>query len=127
MLEAFSGYEVALEGDGQRKAGELKTSKFIVISASRYSESSWCFESYDGSGIAQSAYTLALVQGIGSSYKTGKYQGSMPADTNGNSAVSLKELFDYISVKAKYYTTAVGQDAQHAMYYGVANEDLFFR
>lgn len=127
VLEAFSGYEVALDNGGQRKAGELKTSKFIVISASRYSESSWCFESYDGSGIAQSAYTLALVQGIGSSYKTGKYQGSMPADTNGNSAVSLKELFDYISVKAKYYTTAVGQDAQHAMYYGVANEDLFFR
>ncbi|MBR4906232.1 MAG: caspase family protein [Clostridia bacterium] len=121
-IEAFSGY--CLEnGDAQagQKMGEFKQSKFIVVTAASYNESSWD-GGFDGSGYSQGAFTAALIQGMGCSYPNGAYSGgAMPADKNNDKQITLKELYDY--VKATAYSW-VGQTAQ---YYGPDSEVLFRR
>ena len=61
-------------------AGELCTSKFYVLAAAPYNESSWA---YNTGGFL----TTYLKQGL---------IGSMPADTSGNGKVTLQELYKYI-------------------------------
>ena len=122
VIEAFSGYYLetgnAQEGE---KLGELKQSKFVVITAASYDESSWDGH-FDGSGYSQGAFSAALVKALGSTYPNGAYSGgSMPADKDKDNKITLKELYDYV------YTTAYNWAGQHAQYYGDDAEVLFFR
>lgn len=65
--------------------------KFYVLTASRYLETSWGYESYSHDpDDSNNLFTTWLCEGIGTS-------GSMPADTNNDKIVTLNELFKYIS------------------------------
>ena len=87
--------------------GAMRQSKFYVLAASAHHQMSWGHESGD----AGNYFTDWLVEGIGSS-------GSMPADTNSDGYVTLKELYTYI---AQYdsYTFYDGYDyyTQQVQYY----------
>lgn len=66
------------------KAGEMRASKFYVLTASSYQQLSWT------AGYEHSYFTNLLCTGI---------NGTMPADTEGNNngRLTLHELFSYIS------------------------------
>ncbi|MBR5342838.1 MAG: leucine-rich repeat protein [Oscillospiraceae bacterium] len=61
--------------------GEMLTSKYYVLAAAPYDESSWALSGIGGE------MTIALTEGAG---------GRMPADTNGDGKASLQELYKYI-------------------------------
>ncbi len=121
-IEAFSGYWLESEGGGSgTKMGEFKQSKFVVITAASYDESSWD-GGFDGSGYAQGAFSAAIIKGMGCAYPNGAYQGgTMPADKNKDGRITLKELYEYA------YQTAYAWVGQHAQYYGADAEVLFVR
>ncbi len=125
LTDAFNESAIAaFRGDGETAQwADLANSKFIVITAASYSESSWD-GSYDGSGTRQGAFTAAFIKGLGCSYPNGTYSGSMPADTDKNLSVTLKEIYTYASRQAQTWTSG---DAQHAQYYGTDSTVLFKR
>ena len=125
-IEAFSGYDLETEDLPKgAKSGELKTSKFIVITAASTSQSSWDGR-YDGSGYPQGAFTAALIKGMGFKYPNGTYNGSARADTNSDGRITLKELYTYTYNQAYEWTRGTGSP-QRAQYYGPDNEVLFTR
>ncbi len=124
VIEAFSGYYLeddAQEGEPGARMGEMRTSKFIVITAAGYWQSSYDGK-FDGSGYDQGAFTAALIKGMGCRYTSGKYLGSMPADKNNDKKVTLKELYDYIVNQVRSWRLS-----QSAQYYGPDDFVLFKR
>ena len=125
-IEAFSGYDLET---GKKmltpNSGELKKSKFVVITAASGDQSSYDGK-YDGSGYRQGAFTAALIKGMGCRYPYGLYGGSMPADKNSDDRITLKELFSYTYNKAYEWTRGSGSP-QRAQYYGSDAEVLFSR
>ena len=124
VIEAFSGYYLeddAQEGEPGTRMGEMRTSKFIVITAAGYWQSSYDGK-FDGSGYDQGAFTAALIKGMGCRYTSGKYLGSMPADKNNDKKVTLKELYDYIINQVSSWRLS-----QSAQYYGPDDFVLFKR
>ncbi|MBQ1632904.1 MAG: leucine-rich repeat protein [Clostridia bacterium] len=122
VIDAFSGYWLE-PGDteaGTARMGELRKSKFIVITAASAYRSSYEGK-FDGSGYDQGAFTAAFIKGLGCSYPYGSYSGSMPADTNKNKQITLYEIYNYAYEQAYRWT---GQSAQ---YYGTDSEVLFRR
>ena len=88
-------------------AGELReANKFYVLTASRYQEYSYGWE--DGNGYGYNFFTKWLTDGVGLS-------GSMPADGNGNGALTLDELYAYISRTGD--NTCLGYDDWNNVYY----------
>ncbi len=128
VIEAFSGYELET-GDTaySAKSGELKQSKFIVLTAASMSQSSFD-GSFDGSGYRQGAFTAAIVKGMGFAYPNGGYAVPLcfPADTNGDRKVTLKELYTYTYNTAYNWTYNSGSP-QRAQYYGNDSEVVFSR
>ncbi len=118
-IEAFISVMQA-EGEGAEWQ-DFVQSKFIVITAASYSESSWDGQ-FDGSGYDQGAFSAAFVKGLGCKYPKGAYTGSIPADSNGDKNLTLKEIYDFVSQQAQQWT-----GSQHAQYYGPDNEVLFKR
>ncbi len=122
-VEAFSGYYIETE-DGETasgtRMGEFRQSKFIVITAASAYRSSYEGK-FDGTGYYQGAFTAALIKGLGCKYPKGNYSGSMPADTNKDSKVTLYEIYQYANDQAYNWTR------QTARYYGPNNEVLFRR
>ena len=120
-IEAFAAYDTTAT-----RMGDLKNSKFVVIAAASYTQSSYDGR-YDGSGYYQGAFSAAIVKGLGAKYPNGARNGSaMPADKNGNKQVTLKELYDY-TYQTAYNWTKSGGSPQRAQYYGTDSEVLFRR
>ena len=119
-MAAFSAYTMRARG---ARSGELATSKFIVITAASADQSSYGSSyGYDGSGYAQGCFTAAFIKGMGCLYPNGLYTGATPADTDGDSIVTLSEIFTYAKNAASGW-----KPAQTAQCYGTGSEALFFR
>ena len=117
VIRAFSkadcGVEVVLrandmDSSGVRaNTGEFRVeNKFYVLTASRYQELSWGYES----GSVETSYnffTMWLTQGIGTS-------GPMLADANDNGQTTLNELYQYISEVGDDYAF---RDSSGKVYY----------
>lgn len=87
VIEAFSNVDSAAF---RANTGEFRVrSKFYVLTASRYQELSWGWESGDPE-TSYNYFTLWLTEGIGTI-------GAMPADANRNGQTTLNELYQYIS------------------------------
>ena len=115
-ISAFSGYTTKpTETELNNKAGELATSKYIVITACRYAETSM-------ESSSNGYFTKALLDGVGCSNTGAVYTTSMPADSNKDSLVTLSEIFNYTYNKALSWN-----DEQHAMCYGPGSTVLFRR
>ena len=131
VVKAFSNAESGLKttiqggtgdsGGPQSNTGEFRVSKkFYVLTASRFQELSWGWES----GMPESSYnyfTMWLTEGIGTS-------GDMPADTDGNGKTTLNELYQYISdVGDNYPFRDGGVYYQHVQVYPANSSYVLFR
>ncbi len=101
--------------------GDLRSSKFYVLAASRHHEMSWGYEGWYDS---QNYFTKWLIDGVGKS-------GNSPADISPkDSYVTLTELFNYISKTGDHYpfTTSDGKTYyQHVQRYPVGSNYKLFR
>ena len=124
VMEAFDCFDPGLSvtsdisaKPGMLRSGELRQSKFSVITSSSYEQNS---QTTYLDGIWGGALTRGIAEAAGCIYPGGDYFGNMPADYDENSRVSFMELADYCIE----YTTG----RQNAMsYYGSGDTDLFIR
>ena len=104
VIDAFSKVDTELAEEAN--TGEFRTSKFYVLTASRYQESSYGNEHGDSYNL----FTKWLVNGMG---KNNAYR-SFPADNNGDKKVTLSELHAYIkAINDMTFITVVGQEGKH--------------
>ena len=119
VIEAFARADGAAI---QANTGEFRVrNKFYVLTASRYQELSWGWES----GNPETSYnyfTLWLTQGIGTS-------GHMLADVNKDGKATLNELYNYIAnVGDNYPFRSSGQVYyQHVQVYPANSGYVLFR
>lgn len=100
VINAFSSVDSPIgEGSGgssspggPQKAGEMKQTKFFVITGSAYEEKSLTTMI---DGVWGGVMTRGIAFGTGYSYPEGVYSGTMPADTNGDDGISFSELAAY--------------------------------
>ncbi len=78
--------------DGLLRAGELKQSKFHVITSSAYEENSVTSQI---DGVWGGVLTRAIAEGTGCTYPGGVYGGTMKADISRNNKLSFDELAGY--------------------------------
>lgn len=104
VLAAFNSYDSSIgttggssKPGGPRKAGELRQTKFHVITSSSYEENSITSQI---DGIWGGVLTRGIAAAVGCSYPDGNYSGSMPADTNEDSCISFSELESYCKTYA---------------------------
>ena len=124
VMEAFEYYDPGLPVTpiestipGILRSGELRQSKFSVITSSSYEQNS---QTTFLDGIWGGVLTRGIADAVGCRYPGGDYLGDMPADFNENSSVSFMELADYC---IEYVA-----GRQKAMcYYGSGDMDLFIR
>ncbi len=123
VIDAFSDVTYTRTvTDEEGRSSEFTTSKYMVITACQYSEEAmyrWYIGSEDE---AWSVFTSYLVEGLGCNYWSGSITGSMPADTNSDSVVTLYEAYKYARDN-----TLSDNSGQHAQYYGTGSTPLFFR
>ena len=119
VIEAFASADSAAL---QANTGEFRVRrKFYVLTASRFQELSWGWES----GNPETSYnyfTMWLTEGIGTS-------GAMPADTDGNQKTTLNELYQYISDVGDNFPFEDGSGVyyQHVQVYPANSNYVLFR
>jgi hypothetical protein len=134
----IDGKRTVLSGADGIMSTPLTTGKYAILTACTYSQMSTEMVYSDGAGYG--IFTKYLLEGLGnewnsssSSHSYNSYGGSMPADKNGNSAVTLGELYTYIQTAAETFISdwntkhpkdTINQDVQ---YYGTASAVLFER
>ena len=134
IIDAFSGYYLEPEG-GQSgtRSGELRQSKFIVLTAAAKDEVGWeggwdrDIAYIDGTWYRGHAIGSAILKGMGCKYPNGARSGSAtPADKNKNKQVTVRELYDYV-YSCVYNWTKDLSTTSHVQYYGPDSEVLFRR
>ena len=131
----IDGKRTVLSGADGIMSTPLTTGKYTILTACTYSQISTELFYPDGAGFG--LFTRYLLEGLGNKWNSSSrsynsYGGSMPADKNGNSAVTLGELYTYIKTAAETFisdwntshTPLIDQDVQ---YYGTASAVLFER
>jgi len=91
VIQSFSGYTVTVPNP-ETNIGELRQSKFYVLTAAAHGETSWGHEG-DTPG---NYFVIWMAQGLSYDYATGEWYSGIPADTSGDSKVSLAECYTYI-------------------------------
>ena len=106
-----SAFQAAFSGGGRLLRGALNDSNYFVLTAARWDED--CEEGFISSGGASrdmGFFSYAFCLGCGYNGVTQSATGSLPADSNEDGAVSLREAYYYASSLALSYN-----DRQHAM------------
>ncbi len=129
IVNAFSDYTIpVVSEDGSTvNDGELRQSKFVVLTACEKYEESWNWWYY-GSKSDQSfgTFTKAMFNGLGCKWSSGVYSGSSPCDKNRDGVASLGECYSYIYNHASRLNEKMGgSNIQHCMYYGDKSYKLF--
>ena len=123
VIEAFS--QNAVNGEASTgsiaRMGELKQEKFLVLTASSYTQPSSSI-SVGNTEFYFGAFTGGLLEALGCTYPNGSYTGSMPGDANSDSRITLKEAYDYVA-----YVMTRDHFSQRTQYYGDGNTVLFRR
>lgn len=86
VIKAFSSY------NQNTRSGELRQSKFYVLTGSAYEESSLTVQI---DGIWGGLMTRGISAGLGFAYPSSIYTIEIPADSDSNGLVSLNELYSY--------------------------------
>lgn len=104
VIQAFSRFDSVIgtssdssSANEKTKAGELRQTKFYVITSSAYEENSLTTQV---DGVWGGLLTRGIANGTGCSFPAGVYSGAMPADTNADNGISFFELASY----CKQYT-----------------------
>ena len=122
VIEAF-GEQDALEMSGsETRTGELRNSKFYVLAACEYGDTSSELYSYSMGSFG--LFTYCLADAMGCSYPNGTYGGTFKGDANGNKALTLGETYNYICNNIKKVYSSATQVTQM---YGSTSYVLFRR
>ena len=130
IVNAFSGCQILFEetGDDIENTGELRQSKFIVLTACKKYEESWNWWYY-GSSASQSfgTFTKCLFNGMGLNWSAGTIKTkTAPCDKNKNRIITVAEAYSYVRANAtKLNKSMGGNNVQNCMYYGDKNYALF--
>ena len=128
IVSAFSGYTIPVSTtDGDGKYGEMRTEKFIVLTACTIQEESWNWW-YDGSYAYMSfgTFTKALFEGLGCSWPYANLGSTIPCDTNGDGIASLGECRTYVAGRATQINREMGgSNVQTAQSWGSSTYELF--
>lgn len=106
-------------------SGELRKSKYIVITACRADQNS-VETRFPGNNYFQGLFTTVLLDGMGCSYLKGKYLGSMPADKNDDGNITPPELASYIRTEVNTLTAGSKNIDQTAQYYYPNGKEVMF-
>ena len=131
VIDAFAGY--SLDGEDVR-SGELRKSKFIVLTAAAANEVGWegVWNNTVNNNYRGHALGTAIIEGMGCKYPNGARSGSKtPADKNGNKQITVRELYDYVYGRVYSWTKDLTYNGKkspaHVQYYGTDSEVLFRR
>jgi len=129
IINAFSGYTIPVitENGDTPNDGELRDSKFIVLTACEKYEESWNWW-YDNGYTDRDfgTFTKTMFNGLGCRWSSGRYSGSAPCDKNRDGIASLGECYSYIYQNASRLNQEMGQgNIQHCMYFGNKSYQLF--
>lgn len=101
-----------------RSAVNLEDEGYIVLTACSKDQESKTLTDY-GRGISFGAFTYSLCYGSGYDEWNIELLSSMPADTNGNGAITLGEAYADILPRVEYLNSLVGGTMEQiAQYYG---------
>lgn len=104
VLDAFFGSGFGIS------SGEFRQNKFYVLTSSKiYQDSQYIL---DGSFVFGSLLTMGLVEGGGFSHGHQIWNGTLPADTNGDDAVTLEEAFAHAKAYLKTEFNGASQTLQ---------------
>lgn len=102
------------EAEATAKYRELiKANKFYVLTASEVFEYS---NDLTIGGQPGSAFTRGIVEGAGYRHGSSAYSGYMPADTNGNKAITLEEAYTYARARVNTLMSSFNE-SQHVLRY----------
>ena len=122
VLLILNAFQDCLTDDLESNTGEMRQKRFTVLTACAYGTTSLAiyYTKSNGNAILHigSAYTYALVNALGCSYPSGKYSGSIKADSNRNKKVTLKELFSSMTSQLN----AMQKTITSQRYYGTDDE-----
>lgn len=76
----------------QSKDGELRESKFLVLTAGTKGELT---NDMPGGGVFGGKFARAFVAGAGCSFPYGNFSGKIPCDYNGDKKITLTEMYHY--------------------------------
>ena len=95
VLNAFNGYTVENPEDLLDKTGELRNKRFAVLAACEYGKTSQDIYYFMKNGKLQrdrgGTFTVALLKSMGCAYPGGAASSSIPADSNHDKRLTLKE------------------------------------
>lgn len=121
VIDAFSSFDSVIPSSGAstpgslQKTGELRQTKFHVITGSAYEENSLSLQI---NGVWGGALTRGVAHGTGCSFPGGVYSGAMPADTNSDNSIGFGELADSCKEFASGW--------QHVMSYSASPDYVIF-
>ena len=138
FAEEDPGLETLSAGDGELPmvgAGEFRNNKFYVLAACSENELSYGVNNtYMESGqVASYAFfTYAFVKGAGCSFPAGVYDGSIPADSNKDMSLSIKEMFDYTKNRTYQLSSEAGKKdpsiiPQHVRCWPEGSNEIFMK
>ena len=104
------------DGTGGEKLGELRQSKFTVLTACEYRDLGENREFPEG---RCSTFGYYLFKAAGVTFKSGAYSGSMPADSNGDGTLTMGEIYSWV------HREVVNTSGQKVQKYG-SNSTVFF-
>ena len=142
VIDAFAeedpGLEILSSGDGEVPmvgAGEFLSNKFFVLTACSEDELSFGINNiYMESGqlASYAFFTYAFVNGAGCSFPTGVYSGSIPADTNNDKKLTIKEMYDYTKDRTYQFSLEAGKNdpsimPQHVRCWPEGSSEIFMK
>ena len=98
-IDVFAQADAA--SDTAPKNGELRTSKFLVITAGTKNENTSDI-SLDGK-LWGGLFTRYFVEGAGCSFPYGTFSNSIPCDSNADRKITLTEMYNYTKAKCAAY------------------------
>ena len=81
-----------LNSDEMTRVGDLRRERFTVLASSEHGD--WSYPFPDDDPRTSCVFTYCILQALGCSPE-GAYTGAMPADTDGDGALTLGEVADY--------------------------------
>ena len=121
VLTAFRGAEIA-----NPKTGELLSHKYTVITTCEHGD--YGVNLPVEGDIEGGMLTYCIIKALGCGYPDGSYTGSMPADTNGDKALTLGELKPFADkLREEIKANFPGASTQVFQYFGDNDRVLFSR
>lgn len=109
-------------GSASSKNGEMRTSKFLVLTAGTKNELT---NDILSGGVYGGKFARAFVAGAGCSFPSGSFTGSIPCDSNSDKKITLTEMYNY--TRAKCLIDSGYGDVQHVERYPEGSNAIIMR